>query len=436
MPSASALKAGKAVIELGLESEGVRAGLQKLEDRLRKFGKTLVSVGKNLTIAGGAITGMFGLAVRAASDFEETLSKFNVVFKDRNKEVREWGQLFGKTVGRSEKQVLGFLAGFQDLFVPIGFERGAAEEMSKQVTQLAFDLASFNNFADEDVVRDLQAAITGSGETMKKYGTIVNEAGVKQELLNMGLDPSTATNAQKAMARLNLILQQTTDAQGDAIRTAESFANRMKAARAELDNAAVVVGTALLPILQKVLGIVTPLIQRFAEWAQQNQNLVISVAVAGVALTAFGIVSLVVGKALIGLRLAIKGVRLALTALVKHPVLAAFALGTTLVLEWAGAFDLLQKKIDKLTGVEDVTKGLEGQLQSVRKEIDALTGQKFATPQLAVAGGGRLNTSSLFDTRLALQVFGQQGSRVEDEQLRVLKEIEKNTATPPGIKVT
>ena len=95
--------------------------------------------------------------------------------------------------------------------------------MSKQITALATDLASFNNLADDDVLRDLHAALTGSGEVMKKYGVIVSEAAVKQELLNQGLDPKNATEQQKVMARLAIIMRGTTAAQGDAARSAGSF---------------------------------------------------------------------------------------------------------------------------------------------------------------------------------------------------------------------
>lgn len=430
MPSAAALKAGRAVIELGLDSAKVRVGLDKLEDRLRRFGKTLQRVGRQMTFLGGAITAAFVPAIKAASDFEETLSKFNVVFGDRSDEVREWGQLFGKTVGRSEKQVLQFLASFQDLFVPIGFEPGAAEEMSKQVTQLAFDLASFNNFADADVVRDLQAAITGSGETMKKYGTIVNVAAVNQELLNMGLDPTTATNAEKAMARLNIVFQQTTAAQGDVIRTSDSVANLTKRVRAEIDNAAVAIGGALLPVVQRMLQVVTPVITRLGEWIKQNQALVIALAVAGASLLTFGLTSLAVGKILIGLRQAILAVRIALIALVKNPWIAVITLGLAAVLELTGALDYLVKKLDSLADV-DVGKDLTDKFKNLRKEAEKLTNAASAPtlPQLAVAGLSPRGVGGLFDTRLALQVFGQQGSRVENEQLRVLKKIEENTAS-------
>ena len=47
---------------------------------------------------------------------------------------------------------------------------------------------------------------------MKKYGVIVSEAAVKQELLNQGIDPKTASDQQKVQARMNIIMAGTTAA--------------------------------------------------------------------------------------------------------------------------------------------------------------------------------------------------------------------------------
>jgi hypothetical protein len=192
-------------------------------------------------------------SVAAAAGSQEIASKFNVVFADNAVVIRKWGQEFASAVGRSNSTVEKFLASSQDLFVPLGVSADKAAELSKQVTQLAVDLGSFNNIADDQVLLDLQAALTGSGETMKKYGVIVNEAAVKQELLNMKLDPKTATNAEKAMARLNIIMAGTTAAQGDAIRTADSFTNQMKKLNATWDNFLGALGNELLPSLTPMI---------------------------------------------------------------------------------------------------------------------------------------------------------------------------------------
>lgn len=207
------------------------------------------------------------------------------------------------------------MAGSQDLFVPLGFDEGQATDMSKQITKLAVDLASFNNMQDKDTLRDLHAALTGSGEVMKKYGVLVQEAQVKQELLNQGMDPKTATTQQKVMARLNIIMRGTTAAQGDAIRSAGSFANQMKAAKAAVLDAAASIGQVLLPI-------VTPMVTTFAKWieaigqiAMKNQGLVKTLA--AITVGAIG-----AGAAFVALGAVITGVGATLGVITSAPILA------------------------------------------------------------------------------------------------------------------
>lgn len=225
---------------------------------------------------------------------QETMSKFNTVFGDSAAAVKQWSDEFADSVGRSKQQIASFLAGSQDLFVPLGFDASTAQDMSKQITQLAIDLASFNNLADEDALRDLHAALTGSSEVMKKYGVIVNETAVKQELLNQGFDPSAATEQQKVMARLAIIMRGTTAAQGDAIRTSGSFANQMKRLKGTMHDAFVSIGTAILPIVTKVVTFIATIVKAVAKFAEENQGLVRIVAFVAAVIAAVGAVLLTI----------------------------------------------------------------------------------------------------------------------------------------------
>lgn len=273
---ATGIKAGKAFVELGI-GDGLDKGLRKARAKIRRFGNDMGRLGSKFLGVGTALALPLGLAVKKASELQETVSKFNVVFGENRDAVREWGEQFASEIGRSRRQILSFLAETQDLFVPLGFEPGAAEEMSKQLTKLTIDLASFNNKADADVLRDLQAALTGSSEVMKKYGVLVNQTAVNQELLNNNMDPSTASEQAKVMARLNIIMRGTTAAQGDAERTAGSFANQMKRLNAELENAAGEIGAALLPAIVPLVKELAVVARSIGNFASENANLVRSI---------------------------------------------------------------------------------------------------------------------------------------------------------------
>lgn len=293
--SASAIRAGNAYVEIGARDKTGQV-LRGVEKRLRSFGGTALRIGGVIGGLGAAGLAAFVPMINAAAEMEETMNKFNVVFGKNADSVKAWSDEFAKSVGRSKQQTADFLASTQDLLQPMGFASDEATELSKSITGLAVDLASFNNMADADVLRDLHAALTGSGEVMKKYGVIVSEAAVKQQLLNDGLDPKAATEQQKAQARLAIILAGTTAAQGDALRSAGSYTNQMKRLKAILHDTKVVIGNAVLPIVTKFVSKLADGAALIAGWIEKNRGLVtvlggiaIAATIAGGMIAAFGV---------------------------------------------------------------------------------------------------------------------------------------------------
>lgn len=249
MASQREVRAGRAYIEMFLKDGAFRRGIRMLGRQMKSLASTAAAAFSGIAALGVGSVLALRPAIAAASELEETMNKFNVVFGDNAKEVQAWGEMYGKQVGRSKTQTLGFLASVQDLLVPLGFAASDAEEMSKQITALTVDLASFNNLSDADVMRDLQAALTGSGEVMKKYGVVISETTLKQRALNEGLDPRNLSERDKALLRFQMILEGTTAAQGDAIRSADSYANQVKATQAALVDIGATIGAYFLPIL-------------------------------------------------------------------------------------------------------------------------------------------------------------------------------------------
>ena len=310
--------AGRGAVELYLKDSLLIRGLQNAEKRFEKFGNKvrafgsrLIKIGAGVTAVGGTIVAALARPTLAAAEMQEVMSKFSVVFGENADAVKKWGDDYAAEVGRSEKQLANFLSSNQDLLVPIGIDPRAATDMSKTLSKLSIDLASFNSgegITDEQAHGDLQAALTGSGEVMKKYGVILNEAAVKQELLNQGIKSKNATEQEKVLARLAIIQRGTTAAQGDAIRTADSFTNQMKALNAEVSNASVAIGDALLPILTPLVKQAVEIVKKITEWAKQNQEMVRWVLKAAAVIIGLGAAITVAGGAFVAAGAIISGI--------------------------------------------------------------------------------------------------------------------------------
>ena len=193
--------------------------------------------------------------VMMTSAVEEMQSKSSVVFGQFVNSVRKELEKFGDQVGRSTFELEQMASSIQDTFVPMGFARGEASKLSVQLTKLAVDVASFNNASDVETMMAFQSALVGNHETVRRFGVVITEATLKQELLRMGINKASkdVTNAEKVQARLNLIIAGTADAHNDAINTSGSFANSMKALNAEFQEFMVEAINPLLPQLANML---------------------------------------------------------------------------------------------------------------------------------------------------------------------------------------
>ena len=252
--------------------------VRKLEIRIDQTGNAKEGMGK-LSGGLGALAGPAGIAAAAiaavgtativagaklismGSDAEEMQGKFNVVFGSGAEGMQMDLRLFGDAIGRSTFELMEMASTVQDTFVPMGFARREAQQMSLNLTKLAVDMGSFNNVADDEVMLALQSAIVGNHETMRKYGVVITQATLEQELLRAGLAGSIkeATEQEKVQARLNFIYAGTSDAQGDAERTAGSWANQMRALKSTISETATSIGLELLPFVTPLLTAITDL---------------------------------------------------------------------------------------------------------------------------------------------------------------------------------
>lgn len=233
----------------------------KANRQISSFNRNIQRMGRQMLAIAGVGGGLFAIQrgfrsmIKAASDAEETQAKFNTVFKSLKSEANKWAESFGESVGRSEQSVKSWMARLQDTFVPLGIARDRAMELSKSLVSLAVDVASFNNAADADVIRDFTSALVGNHETVRKYGIIIGEAAIKQEAMRKGLNKSykELTDLEKVQLRYSLIQRGSTDAQGDALRTASSYANQVKRLKANIADLSKEIGGPFMQSLNKMI---------------------------------------------------------------------------------------------------------------------------------------------------------------------------------------
>ena len=225
----------------------------------------------------GAIAGIgVALAVRemmslvkVASDLEEVTSKFNTVYAGQQKQAEAWAKTLVASYAMSTREAKQYLSSVQDLLVPMGMNAIAAGKLSSEIVKLSADLGSFNNQPTAKVMDDIQSALVGNFETMKKYGVVLNATVVEQKAMTMGLvnTKEELTAGTKAQAAYALMVQGSAAAIGDMARTSGGYANQAKQLEANIEDLKAMLGNELLPVA-------TDIVKTMNNWVKANDALI------------------------------------------------------------------------------------------------------------------------------------------------------------------
>lgn len=261
----------------GVDTLGVSA--QRAETNLTKSGRAAGAADKALgnlkTAAIGAGAGIaaalitdkviaFGRAsIDAASDLEETLAKSEEVFGSNAVAVQAWADTATESFGQSEQDALAAASTFGNLFISMGLVGGGAADMSRELVELSSDLASFNNVGTEEALMAIQSALVGEVEPMRRFGVLLNAATVEAKAMELGLADANGelSEAAKVQARYAIILEQTTTAQGDFLRTSEGLANQTRIQQANIEDLQATLGQGLQPAMLEVTAASNDLMQ-------------------------------------------------------------------------------------------------------------------------------------------------------------------------------
>lgn len=289
--------------------KNIDASIEGVKKRMDGLAKKSTELGKNLTtFVTLPILAVGGAMVKAASDAEETESKFGTVFAGISGKADETAKNLATNFGLSSVKAKQLLGDTGDLLTGFGFAQDKALDLSKGVQELAVDLASFTNFSGgaQGASEALTKALLGERESIKSLGISILEEDVKRRvalLTAKGMTFETERQA-KAFATLQLAQEQSKNAIGDFARTNQGFANRMRILTNRIQDVAVSFGKILLPPALKILNVVVKMVEFFGELSDSTKTLILIVgglvAIIGPLLLLFGFVLTAVGTMITG----------------------------------------------------------------------------------------------------------------------------------------
>ena len=220
-----------------LSSKGMFRTLKKASGEVKRAGKTIYSF------------------VKKSSEYMENVNLFTVSMGEYADEAQKYAESVGEVMGIDPGEWMRNQGVFMTLATGFGVAGDRAAVMSKNLTQLGYDLSSFFNIEYEDAMKKLQSGLSGELEPLRRIGYDLSQAKLEATALELGIDKavSSMTQAEKAELRYYAIMTQVTTAHGDMARTLEAPANQMKVLKAQIDMAAREIGNIFIPMLNKLM---------------------------------------------------------------------------------------------------------------------------------------------------------------------------------------
>lgn len=193
--------------------------------------------------------------ITESNKYIEDLNLFTASLGDYADEAKKYAEQVGEVMGIDPAEWMRNQGIFNTIIKGFGVASDRAYTMSKNLTQLGYDISSFYNISYEDAFTKLQSGIAGELEPLRRLGYDLSVARLQQEAYTLGIEKkvSAMTQAEKSELRYYAIMTQVTTAQGDMARTLNAPANQLRVLQAQVIQCARALGNIFIPVLNAVL---------------------------------------------------------------------------------------------------------------------------------------------------------------------------------------
>ena len=285
--SAQIQRVVNAVRPLAEEMNKVAAGfsafpsrIQKLITQNERLSTSNKKVGESFGVMGTRISqskvklGVFYFALRRVANrmvdwvvesnkYVENLNLFRITMRGASDEALAFANKVYDAFGIDPSEWIRFQAVFQNMATGFGIAADKATVMSKNLTQLGYDLATVFNVNYEVAMRKLQSALAGQPRPMREWGFDMSEATLKLAALRHGIEANVETMTQYEKSQIRYLqLMETAKRQGilgNFAREIHTPANAMRILNQQLQLFKRELGNMIIPLVMKVL----PYLQAF-----------------------------------------------------------------------------------------------------------------------------------------------------------------------------
>lgn len=202
-------------------------------------------------------------AISTASDLEEVQNVVDTAFGKMSESAERFAQK-AKLFNLSELQAKNSSSIYMAMAKSMGLAEEQASKMSIATAALSGDMSSFFNVSQDVSSTALKSIFTGETEPLKRFGVVMTENSLKAYALEKGISKSykSMTDAEKVTLRYAFVMEKLNYVQGDAEKTADSWANKTRRLGERLKSILAIFGSGLINVLSGPLDVLDRLLDR------------------------------------------------------------------------------------------------------------------------------------------------------------------------------
>lgn len=297
---------GKVVIETGLDSNGLKKGLNNLKPQFTEMGNTgtkamnqisnsMSGATKSIGSLKSSLKGIIGTlglvfslkalinfgqqAVDVASDLTEVDNVVQKAFGNMRDEMDALADSSIKNLGISRLEAYQTGSTFMAMGKSMLTSSQDAKDMALNLTKLSANMASFFNTSNKYAAIALKSIYTGETETLKQYGVVMTEVNLKQFALAQGISKSyeEMSQSERVMLRYQYVMQQLGYIGDDFIDTQDSWANQTRVLKEQWKEFLGVLGTGIITVLTPLVKALNMIMGRMIAIAKSIGSVLSSV---------------------------------------------------------------------------------------------------------------------------------------------------------------
>lgn len=212
------------------------------------------------TLASGlsalGIGAMIKNAISLAGDLQQNIGGSESVFKNYAGTIQKTAETAASSLGLSQSKYLATATKMGSLFQGSGFSVAQSADMVTQSMQRASDVASIMGISVDSAMEAVAGMAKGNFTMMDNLGVAINDTNLQIYAQEKGLG-KLETTQQKVNAAMQMFLDKSDYAAGNYAKENDTYSGALTTFKAELEDFAAEAGTALLPLAQSVLPVLS-----------------------------------------------------------------------------------------------------------------------------------------------------------------------------------